>query len=82
MSTSFDCFLVLAYGFLVLMKKTKYESGVIYTTFLYMYIYIQPSIVGGFTSLVSFRKISGVNWISGDVSYRYDSPEHEKWVRK
>ncbi len=46
-----------------------------------MYLYIQPSLVGGLTSLISFRRISGFKWISANVSYRYDTAEHYKWVK-
>jgi len=31
-------------------------------------------------SLASFRSISGKEWVQADVSHRYDTPTHTKWV--
>ncbi|CAD8127566.1 unnamed protein product [Paramecium sonneborni] len=57
-----------------------YKVSVIITTFLYLYIYAQPSLIGGFLQLISFRQISGFKWIQADVAYRYDTNSHYFWL--
>ena len=46
------------YFIAILLDKTKYNLSVISTTLIYMYIYLQPNLVGGLISLLSFRLIS------------------------
>ncbi|CAK92595.1 unnamed protein product (macronuclear) [Paramecium tetraurelia] len=58
----------------------KYSLSVITTTFIYIYIYIQPNLVGGLISLLSFRQISGYQWIQANVAYRYDTSQHIIWL--
>lgn len=67
-------------GILVLAKKAKPNSGIVSTTFVYMYIYLQPTIIGGLASLISFREIAGIVWIQGNVSYKYDTGLHQSWL--
>ena len=43
------------YSIAILLDKTKYNLSVITTTLIYMYIYLQPNLVGGLISLLSFR---------------------------
>lgn len=52
------------------------------TTLIYMYIYLQPSLIGGLVELLSFRDISNYKWILANVSYLYDSLEHISWMIK
>ncbi|CAD8127415.1 unnamed protein product [Paramecium sonneborni] len=61
-------------------KKQQYHLSVITTTFIYMYIYLQPNLVGGLIQLISYRTISGYQWISANVAYRYDTWNHYKWL--
>lgn len=60
---------LLLQGALVLLKMVKPNLGIVSTSFVFMYIYLQPTIIGGLASLVSFRRISGIVWIQGNVSY-------------
>ena len=46
------------YAIAILLDKTKYNVSVISTTLIYMYIYLQPNLIGGLISLLSFRLIS------------------------
>ena len=46
------------YAIAIVLNKTKYNISVISTTLIYMYIYLQPNLVGGLISLLSFRLIS------------------------
>jgi hypothetical protein len=34
-------------------KKVEFKEGIIYTAFIYMFLYLQPTIVGGFIGLAS-----------------------------
>ncbi|CAD8121897.1 unnamed protein product [Paramecium sonneborni] len=61
-------------------NQLKYNSTVITTTLIYMYIYLQPFLVGRLISLLSFRQISGFQWIQANVAFRYDTPNHQKWL--
>ena len=31
-------------------------------------------------ALLSFRSISDVTWIQGNVAYKYNTPQHTKWL--
>ncbi|CAD8211806.1 unnamed protein product [Paramecium pentaurelia] len=61
-------------------RKQTYNLSVITTTFIYMYIFLQPNLVGGFIQLISFRTISSFKWISANVAFRYDTWMHFKWL--
>ncbi|CAD8108685.1 unnamed protein product [Paramecium primaurelia] len=68
------------YGIALQIKKLKYSLNVITTTMIYMYIYLQPFLVGRIISLISFRKISDFYWIQANVAYRYDTTTHYQWL--
>ncbi|KAM3135852.1 hypothetical protein pb186bvf_012105 [Paramecium bursaria] len=68
------------YAIAIALNKTQYNISVISTTLIYMYIYLQPNLVGGLISLLSFRQISQVYWVQGNVSYIYNSSTHLKWI--
>ncbi|CAD8094422.1 unnamed protein product [Paramecium primaurelia] len=67
-------FIIVKFGII------QYRLSVITTTFIYIYIYIQPNLVGGLISLISFRSISGYQWIQANVAYRYDTSYHFIWL--
>ncbi|KAM3144283.1 hypothetical protein pb186bvf_003745 [Paramecium bursaria] len=73
-------FFIMIYLTYVILKKQKYESVVIYTLFLYMFVYTQPYIMRQVSSLVASRTISNLKWVQGNVSYRYDTFDHYKWI--
>ncbi|CAD8214228.1 unnamed protein product [Paramecium pentaurelia] len=68
------------YNIIVKFCSTEYSLSVITTTFIYIYIQNQPNLIGGFISLISFRSISGYQWIQANVAYRYDTPQHFIWL--
>ncbi|CAD8166312.1 unnamed protein product [Paramecium pentaurelia] len=70
------------YLFLILAQRTSFNICVITTTFIYMYIYLQPSVIGGLVQLISYREISGYKWIQSNISQRYDTSQHEQWMLK
>ncbi|CAD8087563.1 unnamed protein product [Paramecium sonneborni] len=67
-------------GIAIITKLIKFEFSYISTTLIYLFIYLQPNIIGGLISLLSFRKISGELWIQGNVAYRYDTISHAQWM--
>ncbi|CAD8187831.1 unnamed protein product [Paramecium pentaurelia] len=56
------------------------NKSAISTTLIYLFTFLQPTLLGGFISLLSFRQISDIYWIQGNVSYRYDTSTHVKWL--
>ncbi|CAD8171348.1 unnamed protein product [Paramecium pentaurelia] len=68
------------YFFGVMIGKIPYKAPMITTAFIYMFIFAQPTLVGGFIQLGSSRIISGVNWVQADVAYRSDTDQHQLWV--
>ncbi|CAD8109520.1 unnamed protein product [Paramecium sonneborni] len=66
----------------LLIFKSEFSLNIITTTLIYMYIYVQPFLVGGLISLISFRHISGFLWIQANVSFRYDTSIHYEWLFK
>mgnify|MGYP001810141961 CR=1 FL=1 len=74
--------LIFLIGFtaVIYFEKTKYNITVITTSFIYLYIFLQPNMVGSLISLISYRFISNEYWIQGNVSYRYDTKTHFTWL--
>ncbi|CAD8060588.1 unnamed protein product [Paramecium sonneborni] len=64
----------------VLMRIAPFKIGIIYTTFIYMFIYLQPTLVGGFISLLSSRTVSGIEWVQSNVSYQYYTDMHQYFI--
>ncbi|CAK65900.1 unnamed protein product (macronuclear) [Paramecium tetraurelia] len=56
------------------------RMNIIYTTFIYMFIYLQPTLIGGFIALLSSRTLGGVDFVQSDVQYLYDSSTHYFWM--
>ncbi|CAD8212447.1 unnamed protein product [Paramecium octaurelia] len=73
-------FFLLCYLLAVKFKNITYNRSVITTTLIYMYIYLQPSLIGGFVQLISYREISGYKWVQSNVSQRFDTPYHVSWM--
>ncbi|CAD8194348.1 unnamed protein product [Paramecium pentaurelia] len=68
------------YGVGVILKYVEFNSCVISTSLIYMFIYFQPNIIAGQIGLLSYRTISGFKWILGNVANRYDTNDHIKWL--
>ncbi|KAM3147887.1 hypothetical protein pb186bvf_000215 [Paramecium bursaria] len=71
---------LFAYLVALIFNKTTYNFGTISTCLLYLYSYIQPNFIGGLTSLLAYRQISSINWISSNVSYQYSTQNHYNWI--
>ncbi|CAD8136990.1 unnamed protein product [Paramecium pentaurelia] len=65
---------------LIFDKKKKMSITFITTTFIYIYIYLSPNIISGLVALLSYRNISNVQWITGNVAYDYNTEQHYKWL--
>ncbi|CAD8210964.1 unnamed protein product [Paramecium octaurelia] len=68
------------YTVAVVINITKANKSAITTSAIYLFTYLQPTLLGGFISLLSFRKISDIYWIQGNVAYRYDTQTHFNWM--
>ena len=55
--------LFIFYIVLIISKISKFKSTVISTTLIYLFMYMQPNLVGEFISLISSRKIGGETWV-------------------
>ncbi|CAK57244.1 unnamed protein product (macronuclear) [Paramecium tetraurelia] len=64
----------------ILIKIVRYRFSFISTPLLYIFLYMQPNLVGGLISLLSYRRICNDLWIQGNVAYRYDTKNHLFWV--
>ncbi|CAD8196278.1 unnamed protein product [Paramecium pentaurelia] len=68
------------YTIWILISLTRANKSAITTSAIYLFTYLQPTLLGGFISLLSFRKISDIYWIQGNVAYRYDTQSHFNWM--
>ncbi|CAD8192651.1 unnamed protein product [Paramecium pentaurelia] len=68
------------YFILILLKLTKFNIGVISTTLIYFYIYMQPNLIQTMISHLSRRSISGVEFVQGNVAYLFQSNTHQQWL--
>lgn len=50
-------------GVQILTKSIKYNTAFVSTALIYVFIYLQPNLIGGLISLVSYRIISDEYWI-------------------
>lgn len=73
---------LIGYFSIVVGGVTKYQAAVVYTAFIYMFLYLHPTLVQGFISLASSRTISGDPYVKADVAYRYDSAMHTIWMNR
>ncbi|CAD8211891.1 unnamed protein product [Paramecium octaurelia] len=67
-------------GVAILFNSIKFRFSYITTALIYVFIYLQPNLIGGLISLISYRLISDEYWIQGNVAYRYDTYQHVKWL--
>ncbi|CAD8124033.1 unnamed protein product [Paramecium sonneborni] len=67
-------------GMAIITNSIKFKFSYITTALIYVFIYLQPNLIGGLISLVSYRIISDEYWIQGNVAYRYDTDQHFKWL--
>ncbi|CAD8108833.1 unnamed protein product [Paramecium primaurelia] len=70
----------ILYGIAILVHLADASKSAISTTFIYLFTFLQPTLLGGFVSLLSFRQVSNIYWVQGNVAYRYDTAQHLKWV--
>ncbi|CAD8099472.1 unnamed protein product [Paramecium primaurelia] len=71
---------ICIYFLAILIKKDKFNPSIAATAAIYIYIYVQPNLINGFIELISYRNISGFKWIQANVSQRYDTTTHTKWM--
>ncbi|CAD8120899.1 unnamed protein product [Paramecium sonneborni] len=70
----------LGFQMYCIIKKQKFNSSMISTTFLYLYVSNYASLIKQFFSLLATRIISNIEYVQGDVSLYYYSTNHQKWI--
>ncbi|CAD8149864.1 unnamed protein product [Paramecium octaurelia] len=80
MTSTYITVIFSLFGIAIIIKQIKFNFSFISTSLIYLFIFLQPNLVGGIVSLLSYRKISDEYWIQGNVAYRYDTIQHAKWV--
>ncbi|CAD8191360.1 unnamed protein product [Paramecium octaurelia] len=70
----------ILYTLAIIVRIVIPNKSAITTTLIYLFTFLQPTLLGGFISLLSFRQISDIYWIQGNVSYRYDTSTHVGWL--
>ena len=53
----------------IIIGKANYSFSIVSTSLIYIYAYMQPNLIGGFISLISYRNISGILWIQANVAF-------------
>ncbi|CAK78569.1 unnamed protein product, partial (macronuclear) [Paramecium tetraurelia] len=71
----------IGYKVVSIMTKTKFRLTIISITILYLYIQNYASLINQFFSILAARKISNLDYISGDVSLIYGSDNHISWIQ-
>ncbi|CAD8092284.1 unnamed protein product [Paramecium sonneborni] len=75
------CVIFIGLGVLAIaVKLINHNFTYINISLIYLFIYLQPNLIGQLISLVSYRKISDELWISSNVAYRYDTSSHLIWI--
>ncbi|CAD8048616.1 unnamed protein product [Paramecium sonneborni] len=67
---------------LVLAAKFKNLNSVLSNTGLYLYVSNFASLIKQFSSLLSRRQISNIDYIQGNVSLLFDTESHYIWIYK
>ncbi|CAD8181409.1 unnamed protein product [Paramecium octaurelia] len=80
MTSSYITVIFSLFGIAIITKQIKFNFSFISTSLIYLFIFLQPNLVAGIISLLSYRKISDEYWIQGNVAYRYDTIQHAKWL--
>ncbi|CAD8105541.1 unnamed protein product [Paramecium primaurelia] len=80
MTSSYIIVIFTILAIAIITKQTKFNFSFISTSLIYLFIFLQPNLIGGIISLLSYRKISDEYWIQGNVAYRYDTIQHAKWI--
>ncbi|CAD8101522.1 unnamed protein product [Paramecium sonneborni] len=76
-------YLIVIFSFIaitIVTKLIKFNFSFISTSLIYLFIFLQPNLIGITISLLSSRIISDEQWIQGNVAYRYDTIQHSKWA--
>lgn len=63
LATSYIKTFFIIQGIQILTKSIKYNTAFVSTALIYVFIYLQPNLIGGLISLISYRIISDEYWI-------------------
>ncbi|CAK62035.1 unnamed protein product (macronuclear) [Paramecium tetraurelia] len=68
------------YFLLKSLKKIVYNEVVSKTCVLYLFCYFQIQVIQLLISSLSFRTLSDIKWIQGDLAYQFDTSLHQQWI--
>ncbi|CAD8074282.1 unnamed protein product [Paramecium primaurelia] len=70
----------LGFLFIELFYEKKFDASIISITALYLYVSNYAALIKQFFSLLAKRQISNINYIQGDVSLKFGTSDHIKWM--
>ncbi|CAK62039.1 unnamed protein product (macronuclear) [Paramecium tetraurelia] len=68
------------YFLLKSLKKIVYNEVIPKTCVLYLFCYFQIQVIQLLISSLSFRTLSDIKWIQGDLAYQFDTSLHQQWI--
>ncbi|CAK62061.1 unnamed protein product (macronuclear) [Paramecium tetraurelia] len=68
------------YFLLKSLKKIVYNEVIPKTCVLYLFCYYQIQVIQLLISSLSFRTLSGIKWIQGDLAYQFNTSLHQQWI--
>ncbi|CAD8083698.1 unnamed protein product [Paramecium primaurelia] len=75
-------FLIIYGGYKIssLTNNKIFNNSILSNTAIYLYISNYAEFAKQFTSLLSKRKISNIDFVQGDVSLEYETYTHQQWI--
>ncbi|CAD8198400.1 unnamed protein product [Paramecium pentaurelia] len=79
MVMQFNITFIGSYLYLMYLKQ-KYDISILSNTAIYLYVFNFAGLIKMFSSIVSRREISNIDYIHGDVSMIYGTQDHYLWM--
>ncbi|KAL4487247.1 hypothetical protein ABPG72_017966 [Tetrahymena utriculariae] len=73
-------FLLIFYFFIVISKLVRANKNYLINGFIFVFLFMQPNIISGLTSMMTCRQIGEKLYIAGDVTLICYSQEHKAFI--
>ncbi|CAD8197264.1 unnamed protein product [Paramecium pentaurelia] len=75
-------FMIIIFGLIIfsIIIKSKFKLNIISNTLLCLYIFNYAGFIKMLCSLVSYREISTIQYISGDLTLKFNTETHHQWI--
>ncbi|EWS71460.1 WD domain, G-beta repeat protein (macronuclear) [Tetrahymena thermophila SB210] len=73
-------FLMIFYFFVVITKIVRANKNYLINGFIFVFLFMQPNILSGLTSMMTCRQIGEKSYIAGDVTLICYSQEHKTFI--